>query len=121
MSTKITARSIAARNAIRAEAKLPLVDIALKLAQAARIEQAAAFDNWAEQNRELRRRIEAKVLARARRKRGDPNWWPSGYLSGGGLSFGLVVRKVLKRIYRMRQSLDRRGAGGRASGPWRGD
>jgi hypothetical protein len=93
---------IATRNAIRAGAKLPLVDIALELAKAERIERAAAFDNWCDTNRELRQWVEAKVLARTRRQRGDPNWWPTGYLSGGGLSFGLAVRAVLKRVYRMR-------------------
>jgi hypothetical protein len=40
-----------------------------------------------------------KMLARGRGRRGEPNWAPTGMLSGGGLWFGTQVDKQLKKLY----------------------
>jgi hypothetical protein len=51
----------------------------------------------------LRTRVEEKLLKVARRMRGDPNWIPTGILSGGRLGFYLWTRKLIMRIWKMHQ------------------
>jgi hypothetical protein len=51
----------------------------------------------------LREIVETRLLAKIRRKSGNPYWRPTGVLSGGGLSFHVRVRKVMKRLYWQRK------------------
>jgi hypothetical protein len=60
------------------------------------VADAAKFRNFAEAHR---RRIYEKMLARERRRRGDPYWAPTGMLSGGGLCLGAQVDKQLMKLY----------------------
>jgi hypothetical protein len=46
-----------------------------------------------------RGRIYEKMLARVRRQCGDPQWAPTGVLSGGGLWFGTHVDEQLTKLY----------------------
>jgi hypothetical protein len=48
----------------------------------------------------LRQRVEAKLLVRFRRQLHEPEWKPTGMLSGGGLAFCLHTRKLMRRIWR---------------------
>jgi hypothetical protein len=58
---------------------------------------AAKFRNFAEAHRQS---VYQKILARARRRCGDPHWVPTGMLSGGGLWFGAQVDEQLTKLYR---------------------
>jgi hypothetical protein len=75
------------RNLLRKSVGLPLVSMEAELAYLRRLlelEREAEFDAWCRSEAELERRIEEKWLAKHRRWRGDPNWKPTGWLSGGG-------------------------------------
>ncbi len=48
----------------------------------------------------LRRRMHEKLLAHQRRVRCDPDWRPTGVLSGGGMAFWYYVNSRMKRLYR---------------------
>jgi hypothetical protein len=91
--------SIAQRNALRRECKLPPLDRTYELHRLRtllELEWEAAFDAWGETTG-LRRRVEEKHLTRARRRRADPTWVPAGMING--MDFGLQVEKTLCRLY----------------------
>jgi hypothetical protein len=46
-----------------------------------------------------RKRLYSKMLAGARRGCGDPNWAPSGVLSGGGMWFNIQVERQARKLY----------------------
>jgi hypothetical protein len=50
-----------------------------------------------------RKRVYEKMLARLRRRCGDPDWAPTGMLSGGGLWFGAQVDEQMRKLYRRPQ------------------
>jgi hypothetical protein len=54
------------------------------------------FRNFAEAHRG---RIYEKMLARERRRRGDPHWAATGMLSVGGMWYGAQVDGQLKKLY----------------------
>jgi hypothetical protein len=117
MNINLPARlqEIEERDRLRRSVGLPRLDRSYEYARLRnilRLERATAFGNWCRDNPELCERGEAKVLARARRKRGDPSWRPTGYLSGGGLDFGLRVQRLLRRVYRRGQQLGEYSGGG---------
>jgi hypothetical protein len=58
---------------------------------------AEKFRNFAEAHRKS---VCQKMLARVRRRCGDPHWAPTGMLSGGGLWFGAQVDEQLTKLYR---------------------
>jgi len=89
-------KDIAHRNAIRLGAGLLSLNVAKELR---RMFQAHQFKRWLAINSDLRQRIEAKYLARARRLRNDDDWRPAGMLNGGGLAFYNHMRKVMHRIW----------------------
>jgi hypothetical protein len=87
------------RNQLRAKVQLPRLSMAHELRQlynAAREAEFEAFFNTSP----LRKRVEAKLLARVRRQRHEPEWKPTGMLSGGGLAFSLHTSKLMRRIWR---------------------
>ena len=55
------------------------------------------------QTSSLRKRVEEKLLQVARRMRNDPDWIPTGILSGGRLGFFLWTRKLMMRIWKIQQ------------------
>ena len=65
-------------------------------------ERARKFKEFSEP---LKQRVRERMLARMRRERGDPNWNPTGVLSGGGLLFSTLVNARLHKLYKR---LDRR-------------
>jgi hypothetical protein len=55
-----------------------------------------------------RKSVHDKMLARVRRRYGDPNWAPTGVLSGGGLWFAAQADEQTRKLYsRVRASLSR--------------
>jgi hypothetical protein len=89
------------RNRIRAEAKLPPLLEAAELRHLYEAQCEREFEQFFRTS-PLRKRIEAKLLNRQRRLRGEPEWKPTGILSDGGWAFHAWTRKVMRRIWRMR-------------------
>jgi len=46
-----------------------------------------------------RKTVDDKMLARVRRRRGDPNWTSTGMPSGGGLWFAAQVDEQTRKLY----------------------
>jgi hypothetical protein len=88
---------IEGRNRLRAEAHLLPLSMAHELRKLYNAEREAEFEAFFRTS-PLRKRVEARLLARLRRLRQDPEWRPTGMLSGGGLAFGMCVRKVMGRV-----------------------
>jgi hypothetical protein len=63
------------------------------------MKEAADTEKFRDFAKAHRRRIYQKMLARVRRRCGDPWWAPTGMLSGGGLWFGARVDEQLKKLY----------------------
>jgi hypothetical protein len=80
--TLLCLREIAERNEARKEARLPLLSVPRELRRMKHAADAEKFRNFAKAHRS---RIYEKTLARVRRQCGDPQWAPTGVLSGGGL------------------------------------
>jgi hypothetical protein len=89
-------REIADRNCVRQEAGLPLLSVPNELRRMKQAADAENFRNFAEAHRS---RIYQKMLARVRRQCGDPQWVPTGVLSGGGLWFATRVDEQLTKLY----------------------
>jgi hypothetical protein len=60
------------------------------------VADAEKFRDFAEGHRKS---IYQKMLARVRRQYGDPQWAPTGVLSGGGLWFDALVDEQLTKLY----------------------
>ena len=99
--TILRLREIAERNSVRQEAGLPLLSVPKELRRMKEAANVEKFRAFAEANR---KRVFAKMLGRVRRRSGEPNWTPSGVLSGGGLWFSAQVDRQLGTLYR-RKSL----------------
>jgi hypothetical protein len=92
-------KDIEQRNWLRAEAFLPPLSMARELRKLYTAKHKAALETFFNAS-PLLKRVEAKLLARERRQRREPEWKPTGMLSGGGLGFSLHTRKVMRRIWR---------------------
>jgi hypothetical protein len=91
------------RNRIREEAQLPPIPVAAELRKLYQLHRKNEFEHFF-QTSPLRTRVERKLLQVARRMRNDPDWIPTGVLSGGRLGFYIWTRKLIKRIWRMQQA-----------------
>jgi hypothetical protein len=91
-------QEIESRNRLRAEVRLPPLSMAFELRKLYDAERQAEFEAFFNAS-PLRKRVEAKLLARVRRQLHEPNWKPSGMLSGGGLAFSLHTKKLMRRLY----------------------
>ena len=87
------------RNLIRAAAKLPVLSVEEQLERMKTAYDQHRFEEF--MRSPLRDIVEQKLLARMRRRGGDPEWLPTGFLSGGGYLFYVRVRKIMIRVYRM--------------------
>jgi hypothetical protein len=79
------------RNRLRAEVHLPSLSMAHELRRIYNAERQADFEAFINTS-PLRKRVEAKLLARIRRQRHEPEWRPTGVLSGGGWAFSIRTR-----------------------------
>lgn len=86
------------RNRLRIEAGLPLLSVASEVRKIYEARRAQDFERFVETS-PLRKQIEDEILARERLARHDPDWKPTGMLSGGGWAFYLEVRSRLRRYY----------------------
>jgi hypothetical protein len=95
--TALRLQEIAERNSIRQEARLPLLSVPKELR---RMKAAADTEKFRKFAYTHRKRVYEKMLARLRRRCGDPDWAPTGMLSGGGLWFGAQVDEQMRKLYR---------------------
>lgn len=94
-----------ARNAMRIEACLPLIDVdteADKLEMQADQEiETKAFEQWKAGNPEIVAAIRQEVLENLRSDWNKPDdWKPTGMLSGGGMWYETSVRVALLKKFR---------------------
>jgi hypothetical protein len=94
--TLLRMREIAERNRVRQEAGLPLLSLATELRRMKDVADDKKFRTFTEAHRD---RIYEKMLARVRRQCCDPQWAPTGVLSGGGLWFDAQVNEQLTKPY----------------------
>jgi hypothetical protein len=116
--TLLRLREIAERNRVRQEAGLPLVSVPRELRRMKEIADTEKFRTFAEAHR---KRVHHKMLARVRRRCGDPHWAPTGVLSGGGLWFATRVDEQSRKLYsrlavKWQASPDYEGASHKGSG-----
>jgi hypothetical protein len=90
---------IAARNIIRAEAALPLLSIPRELRRMKMVEDAAAFEQFADRHRES---VWEEVLAPVREARGEPNYSPTRWMEG--LAFQAQVSRILRERFKVAQT-----------------
>jgi hypothetical protein len=86
------------RNRLRLEAGLPLLSVASEVRKIYEARRARDFEHFVETS-PLRKQIEDELLAHKRLARRDPEWKPTGMLSGGGWAFYVEVRERLRRHY----------------------
>jgi hypothetical protein len=96
--------ALEARQQLRREAQLPLLDIEAELTamreQAEQASAARAFADWKADNADLVKAIREEALNELRvRGNRPPDWRPTGVLSGGGLSFHLMVEKRVREAF----------------------
>lgn len=91
------------RQILRREASLPPIDIEAELKvrelSAEYNERAAIFRAWQDSNPELIEKIKADVLEDLRQKKGNPDWKPYGYLSGGGYMYHVWCENAIRSKY----------------------
>lgn len=87
---------VESRNQIRQQSGLPLVELQQELDRIQKIREHQAFEHWMQSP--LRYRVEQKLLLRIRRQRKNPDWRPTGMLSGSGLAFHTVLFKQMRRL-----------------------
>jgi hypothetical protein len=92
------------RNRLRTEVVLPPLSIAYELRKFYDAEHRAEFEAFFNTS-PLRMRVEARLLAWVRRRRQDPEWRPTGFLSGGGWQFYACTRKLMQRIWHIRREV----------------
>jgi hypothetical protein len=93
---------IEARNRIRLEAQLPAVPVVTELRRLYQLHRQNDFEEFFRTSL-IRKRLEGKLLARIRRLRGEPDWRPTGFLSGGGFAFYTRTRKIMRKIWHMQR------------------
>jgi hypothetical protein len=89
------------RNRIREAVKLPALSVKEQLQKMMVAYDQNQFEEF--MRSPLGEIVEQKLLARMRKRRGDPEWLPRGFLSSGGYLFHVRVRKIMKRLYRQRE------------------
>jgi hypothetical protein len=94
--TVLRLREIAERNHIRQEAELSLLSVPKELRRMKEAADTEKFRKFADAHRKS---VHDKMLARVRRRYGDPNWAPTGVLSGGGLWFAAQVDEQTRKLY----------------------
>ena len=89
------------RNDIRRAAFLPLLQVEKEFSRIKGLkEDSERAKKFKEFSGPLKQRVREKLLAGMRRERSDPNWNPTGVLSGGGLLFSTLVNARLHKLYK---------------------
>ena len=84
------------RNTLRKQFGLPPVELQRELDRIHVVREARSFQDLMQSL--LRYRVEKKLLQRFRRRRKNPAWTPTGFLSGGGLVFHTMLIKQMRRL-----------------------
>jgi hypothetical protein len=92
-------RDIEARNRLRAESHLPTLSVTEELARMEQVHRQREIDDFV-YGSPLRAVVQERLLQRHRVRRGDANWTPQGFLSGGGFAFNHAVSKRMLRLWR---------------------
>jgi hypothetical protein len=87
---------VASRNRLRKQSGLPPVELQQELDRIDQVQRDRAFERWMQSP--LRYRVEQKLLQRLRRRRENPNWRPTGILSGGGWAFHVALVRQIKKL-----------------------
>jgi len=88
--------AVASRNALRRQSGLPLVELQHEIDRYHDVQHHRAFQQC--MRSPLRLRAEQKLLLRMRRRFNDPQWKPTGVLSGGGWAFHAVLVKHMHKL-----------------------
>jgi hypothetical protein len=94
-------RDIERRNRLRVEAHLPTLPVEDELLRIERVHRQQEVDDFV-YGSPLRAFVQERLLQRHRVRRGDANWTPQGFLSGGGFAFNHAVSKRMLRLWRSR-------------------
>lgn len=97
--TILRIRQIAERNRIRQEAGLPLLPVPKELRRMKETADTEQFRKFADAHRKM---VYDSMLAPVRKQCGDPDWAPTGVLSGGALWFSAQVDQQMRKLYRLR-------------------
>jgi hypothetical protein len=89
------------RNRIREAAKLLALSVEEQLQRMRAVYNQNQFEEF--MRSPLKEIVEQRLLNRMRKRGGDPDWLPTGFLSGGGYLFHVRVRRVMKRLYRQKR------------------
>ena len=87
---------IRSRNELRTQFGLPPVELERELNRVHRVRECREFERWMQSP--LRYRVQQKLLQRIRRRINNPNWTPTGFLSGGGVGFHAELVKQMRRL-----------------------
>jgi hypothetical protein len=100
-------REFEQRQEFRRENGLPALDRTQELARLrilVKREREAAFERFCHvEAPALYRKVQARVLAYHRGLRNNPNWLPTGMLSGGGFMFETCCRNCMLILYQRRK------------------
>jgi hypothetical protein len=93
---------VKSRNNFRRQFGLSPIELQKELDRIHQARERRTFKRWLQSP--LRYRVEQKLLRRVRRRLNNPNWEPTGILSGGGWAFHI---ELLKQMRKLRERLDR--------------
>jgi hypothetical protein len=102
--------TIASRNQLRLEARLPWLDLVTEIDRALNGREAERYSAF---RREWEERVRAKSLEKIRRWKNDPSWRPTSMFQGG-IELEVVGGRLMDRLYRRHcggRKLKRAGAG----------
>jgi hypothetical protein len=88
--------AVASRNRLRTQFGLPPVEPDRELDRIHEFRERQDFERWI--HSPLRYRVERKLLQRLRRRINNPDWQPTGILSGGGWAFHVTLVRQMKKL-----------------------
>jgi hypothetical protein len=91
-----TYTAVESRNRLRKQSGLPPVELQQEMDRICQARQSRAFEQWMQSP--LRYRVEQKLLTRLRRQRKNLTWKPTGFLSGGGWAFHVILVKQMRKL-----------------------
>jgi len=87
---------VRSRNELRTQFGLPPVELERELNRVHRVRECREIERWMQSA--LRYRVQQKLLQRIRRRINNPNWTPTGFLSGGGFAFHVALVNQMRRL-----------------------
>lgn len=88
--------TVKGRNEIRKQFGLSPIEPKQELDRIHQVREHRTVQQWMQSP--LRYRAEQKLLMRLRRRRNDPTWTPTGFLSGGGWAFHVILVKQIQKL-----------------------